>query len=118
MKLIKNYVKNKYNLYDLDELNELIEQQKSDTQRNIKLLKETYEEKIEKIKQQYETKLKCNEEFSKEILKKKNEEIKNELSKLLKEAIFANKEGKFNYSYVYNDLKSKLNEIIDKLNEN
>ena len=96
MKLIKNYVKNKYNLYDLDELNEI----------------------IGNIKQQYENKIKCNEELYKDLIKKNNEEIKNELSKLLKDAIFANKEGKFNYSYIYNDLKIKINEIIDKLNEN
>lgn len=95
MKLIKNYIKNKYNLYDLDELNEI----------------------IGNIKQQYENKIKCNEELYKDLIKKINEEIKNDLSKLLKDIIFANKEGKLN-SYVYNDLKSKLNEIIDKLNEN
>lgn len=95
MKLIKNYIKNKYNLYDLDELNEI----------------------IGNIKQQYENKIKCNEELYKDLIKKNNEEIKNDLSKLLKDIIFANKEGKLN-SYVYNDLKSKLNEIIDKLNEN
>ena len=73
---IKEYVKNKFDLFDIDEVND------------------------------------------KELIKKNKKEIKNELSKLLKDAIFANKEGKFNYSYVYNDLKIKINEIIDKLNEN
>lgn len=96
MKLIKNYVKNKYNLYDLDELNEI----------------------IENIKQQYENKIKCNEELYKDLIKKNNEEIKNDLSKLLKDIIFANKEGKLNFACVYVKLKSRLNEIIDKLDEN
>ena len=96
MKLIKNYIKNKYNLYDLDELNEI----------------------IENIKQQYENKIKCNEELYKDLIKKNNEEIKNDLSKLLKDIIFVNREGKFNFACVYVKLKSRLNEIIDKLDEN
>ena len=96
MKLIKNYVKNKYNLYDLDELNEI----------------------IGNIKQQYENKIKCNEELYKDLIKKNNEEIKNDLSKLLKDIIFANKEGKLNFACVYVKLKSRLNEIIGKLEEN
>ena len=93
---IKEYVKNKFDLFDIDEVNDM--------------LKESRE--------QYINKLECNEELHKELIKKNKKEIKNELSKLLKDAIFANKEGKFNYSYVYNDLKSKLNKIIDKLEEN
>lgn len=93
---IKEYVKNKFDLFDIDEVNDM--------------LKESGE--------QCNNKLKCNEELHKELIKKNKKEIKNELSKLLKDAIFANKEGKFNYSYVYNDLKIKINEIIDKLNEN
>lgn len=93
---IKEYVKNKFDLFDIDEVNDM--------------LKESRE--------QCNNKLKCNEELHKELIKKNKKEIKNELSKLLKDAIFANKEGKFNYSYVYNDLKIKINEIIDKLNEN
>ena len=92
---IKEYVKNKFDLFDIDEVNNM--------------LKESRE--------QYETKLKCNEELYKELIKKNKKEIKNDLSKLLKETIFANKEGKLNL-YVYNDLKIKLNEIIDKLDEN
>lgn len=93
---IKEYVKNKFDLFDIDEVNDM--------------LKESRE--------QCNNKLKCNEEFSKEILKKNNEEIKNELSKLLKDIIFVNREGKFNFACVYVKLKSRLNEIIDKLNEN
>ena len=93
---IKEYIKNKFDLFDIDEVNDM--------------LKESRE--------QCNNKLKCNEELHKELIKNNKKEIKNELSKLLKDAIFANKEGKFNYSYVYNDLKIKINEIIDKLNEN
>ena len=92
---IKEYVKNKFDLFDIDEVNNM--------------LKESRE--------QCNNKLKCNEELYKELIKKNKKEIKNDLSKLLKETIFANKEGKLNL-YVYNDLKIKLNEIIDKLDEN
>ena len=93
---IKEYIKNKFDLFDIDEVNDM----------------------LKKSREQYETKLKCNDDLYKELIKKNKKQIKNELSELLKDIIFVNREGKFNFACVYVKLKSRLNEIIDKLEEN
>lgn len=111
---VTNKLKNRLGLYDLGELLEILEEQKKSIEeknkRNVKLLKDTYEEKIDELNKIIKYNNKNESNLNKTIVKLKNEI--SDMNKILnKEKEIFNNKIECNEKLLSDLLNQKNNEI-------
>lgn len=111
---VTNKLKNSLGLYDLGELLEILEEQKKSIEeknkRNVKLLKDTYEEKIDELNKIIKYNNKNESNLNKTIVKLKNEI--SDMNKILnKEKEIFNNKIECNEKLLSDLLNQKNNEI-------